>query len=138
MLRRVAAAQATLDRFRDAPFAFGEADCARLVGFHLRQLGYRPGLSRGGSYRTALGARAALRRAGFASLGAWLDDVGLVRIAPAEALVGDILQGESGDEFAALGVALGNLAMVGFHEDAAGATVLRSVRLSGAWRAVPL
>ncbi|SEM63035.1 hypothetical protein SAMN05192583_0895 [Sphingomonas gellani] len=134
MVRRVAAAQATLARFRDRPFRWGSNDCARMAAFHLRQMGHKPQLAKAGSYRSALAARAALKRLGFATLAEALDAIGLQRVAPAEAWVGDIVMGDSGDVFGALGVLLGNEAMIGFHEHAAGATVLRHVHLVSAWR----
>jgi hypothetical protein len=133
MTRRVAAAQATLDHFEGKPFAWGSCDCSRIIAWHLRKLGHKPGVARFGNYRTALGARAALTRGGFASLADVIDAIGLPRIAPAAALVGDIVQGESGDPFGAMGIYLGNGAMLGFHEDAPGATKLRRIALSTAW-----
>ena len=56
LLQRVAAAQATLDRFKARPFRFGTNDCARMVAFHLKQLGLRVRLAKAGSYRSTLGA----------------------------------------------------------------------------------
>lgn len=134
MERRVSAAQATLDRFKDKPFSFGTHDCARMVAFHLRQLGYQPMLSKGGSYKTCLGAKRALRRAGYPDLAAAIDRLGLVRIAPAEALPGDILQLPAVDELGALTVALSNGRVLGYHESVAGAVVMQPSAFSGAWR----
>lgn len=134
MVRRVAAAQKTYDRFKDQPFGWGTADCGRIIAFHLRQFGRKPGLARFGSYKTAIGARAALKRGGFETIGEVLDAMGLSRIAPAEAVVGDIVQGDSGDPFGAFAIYLGNGAMLGFHEDAPGATALRRIALAAAWR----
>jgi hypothetical protein len=134
MVDRVALTQATVGRFNGKPFRFGSCDCVRLVAWHLRQFGYRPQLSKGGAYKTANGARAALRKAGFSSVSDALDALGLERIAPAAAWVGDIVQGEGDDAFGALGVMLGGDAMLGFHEHAAGAGVLRRVHVGTAWR----
>ena len=133
MLRRVTAAQKTYDRFKEQPFDWGKADCSRILAYHLRQFGHKPALARFGAYKTAIGARAALKRAGFGSVGDVLDAMGLRRIPPAAALVGDIVQGESGDPFGAHAVYLGNGAMLGFHEDAPGATSLRRIALLDAW-----
>ena len=85
------AAQATIDAFLGKPFQWGKYDCARLGAFALKQLGYKPNLSRGGYYRNALGAQRALTRLGFADLAEALDDLGLPRITPAAALPGDIV-----------------------------------------------
>lgn len=138
MVRRVDAAQATLDRFKDKPFAFGMNDCVRLVAFHLRKMGYSPSLAKAGTYKTAISARAALKRAGYDSLGAALDALGLPRIPPAAALVGDIVSLDAGDVFGALAVSVGNGRICGYHEDAEGAVVVQPVSVVSAWRVLPL
>lgn len=135
--RRVKAAQATLDRFKDHPFAFGKNDCARLVAFHLRKLGYRPSLAKAGSYKTALSARAALKRAGYESLADALDGLGLPRIPPAAAVVGDVLQIPAVDAFGALAVAMGNGRVLGYHQDTVSAVVMQPLAFEAAWRVVP-
>lgn len=106
-----------------------------MAAFHLKQMGHKPQLAKAGSYSSALTARAALKRTGFDTLAAAIDGLGLPRIAPAEAWVGDIVMGDSGDVFGAIGVMLGNGAMIGFHEEAIGATVMRQIQLQAAWRA---
>lgn len=133
MTRRVAAAQATLDRFQGRPFAFGKDDCARMVLFHLRQIGLKPRNAKAGSYSTLLGARRALARAGFATLAEAIDAQGLLRIPPAAAVVGDLLMMPGVDDFGALAVALGNGRVIAWHEDAEGATVLQPVEFVAAW-----
>lgn len=137
MVDRVRMTQATVDRFNGKPFRFGSCDCVRVVAWHLRQFGYRPQLAKAGNYRSALTARAALRKAGFIAVADALDALGLERIAPAAAWVGDIVQGEGDDAFGALGVMLGGDAMLGFHEHSPGATVLRRVHVGTAWRVQP-
>lgn len=133
MTRRVAAAQATLDRFQGRPFAFGKDDCARMVLFHLRQIGLKPRIAKAGSYSTLLGARRALARAGFATLAEAVDAQGLLRIPPAAAVVGDLLMMPGVDDFGALAVALGNGRVIAWHEDAAGACVCQPVAFVTAW-----
>lgn len=137
LLARVELTTATLQRFRGKTFRWGACDCVQIAAWHLRQFGQQPMLSKGGSYKTPMGAKRALARAGYASLAAALDALMLPRIAPAEAWVGDIVQGDGGDAFGALGVYLGNGAMLGFHEDAPGASVLRRIHLDTAWRVLP-
>ncbi|SNS53062.1 hypothetical protein SAMN06295912_108112 [Sphingomonas laterariae] len=131
------AAQATLDRYRGQPFRFGRYDCCRLAAFHLRQLGYKPALARGGSYSSALGARRALARAGFASLAEALDTLGLERIPPAAAIVGDIVQADGEDAFGALAVVLGNGRIIGWAEGHDGAEVMQMIAMNTAWRVPP-
>lgn len=134
MVRRVTAAQATLDRFKDRPFAFGKDDCARMAVFHLRRFGMKPRIAKAGSYSTLLGARRALARAGFTSLADAVDAQGLLRTEPASAVVGDLLMLPGCDELGALAVALGNGRVLAWHEDAAGACVLQPVEFVTAWR----
>lgn len=125
--RRARLTQITLDKFRDQPFEFGTCDCVRIAAFHLKQFGYKPGLSRGGAYKTANGARAALKRAGFKSLTEAIDKLGLPRIAPLQRRIGDLLMGDGAvDEFGfgALGVYLGNGRLLTFAEGEPNAVVI--------------
>ena len=138
MERRVEAAQATLDAFKGKPFRWGRCDCARIAASHLRRMGHQVRLPASGSYGSALTAVKALRERGYQTLGDALDGMGLERIAPAAALVGDIVQGASGDALGALGVLLGNGRLLGFHEHAAGAAVLQQLAMSAAWRVDPI
>ena len=92
---RVRAAEATIARFSGQTFAWGERDCLRMIAFALRELGHAPPLRDAGRYRTLLGAHRALKRTGHASLDAWVDSWGLLRIPPAAALPGDVLAFES-------------------------------------------
>jgi hypothetical protein len=133
MIRRVAAAQATLDHFKGKPFVLGEADCARMAAFHLRQLKLKLKIAKAGSYKSPLSARRALIRAGFESLADALDKHGFARIPPAAAVVGDILALPAEDDLGALAVALGNGRVLGWHPDAEGATVLQPTEFVAAW-----
>lgn len=136
MLRRVAAAQATVDRFKGRPFRFGTNDCARMVAFHLKQVGLPVRLAKAGSYRSPLGASRALRRLGYDSLAAALDAQGLGRIAPASAVVGDIIELPGEPPFGALSVAVGNGRVLGYHQDTAGAEILQPTAFVAAWRVI--
>lgn len=132
--RRIVA-QAAIERFRVDPFKFGSRDCVRLGAFVLRKRRHRVQLAKAGSYSTALGARRALDRAGFATLGDALDSYGLPQIAPAAALPCDLvlIPGE-GPFGGALMMAVGNGRVFGYHEDLVGADVLQPVSFIGAWR----
>jgi hypothetical protein len=129
------AAQATLDHFNGRPFAWGEADCVRLAAWHVRRMGHKTKLAKAGAYHDEAGARKALAKAGFRSLQKAVDAHGFARIAPAAALVGDIvaLEGEGG--WPALCVALGNGRVLGFHEGQA--RVLKPLLPVLAWRVEP-
>lgn len=98
---RVAATSATFSRFDGQPFVLGSMDCARMTAFHLKQLGFKPSLLKGGAYSTAVGARRALKRLGVSSLSEIMDQHFPRWDARAEARVGDICcvpgQGGMGD-----------------------------------------
>lgn len=132
--RRATAAQATLDRFKGRPLRLGVNDCVRMAAFHLRKLGYAVKLPPSGSYRTVKSALRALEARGYPDLATALDDLGLERIAPASAMVGDILMMPAEHPLGALAIALGNGRVVGYHEDAIGAAVLQPNQWVGAWR----
>ena len=126
MERRIAAVTATWDHFRGRPFAFGRVDCVKVAVWHLRQMGHRvTGIGQAGSYRTAVSARRALARAGFASLAEAVTAVGLDEIAPAAALPGDVLLAPSADNLESMGIVAGNGMVIGFHDDALDAGVQR-------------
>lgn len=137
MVARVDAAQATLDRFKDQPFQWGRYDCAKMVAFHLRKMGHQIGISKAGSYSSALGAKRALSRLGWPSLSYALDEVlHLERIAPAFIVTGDIIQMPSEGPIDALAIALGNGRAISYHEHEIGAVVVQPVieKIVTAWR----
>lgn len=135
MLRRQRAAQATVDRFRGVPFAYGKNDCARLAAFALRQMGHKPGLAKAGSYSSVLGASRALKRLGHDDLASALDALGLLRIPPIAALPGDLIMLPGLGAFGgAITMAVGNGRVLGYHEDLDGADILQPVEFVGAWR----
>lgn len=134
MTRRVAAAQRTLDEFKDQPFRLGVRDCVRMTAAHLRRLGHAVRLPPQGSYRSRKAALKLLAERGYADLAAALDGFGFERITPAAALVGDVVQMPAVDELGALAIVLTNGRVIGFHEDAVGAVVLQPVRIAAAWR----
>lgn len=131
--KRAAAAQATLDKFKDRPFEFGKRDCAQLVKFHLRQLGCPIRCAKAGSYNSLLGARRALKRLGHADL-LELMDASFARVPPAAALIGDLIAMPGEGELGALTVYVGNGRVLGYHQDALGATVLQPSEYVAAWR----
>lgn len=133
--QRQAIAQAALKVFLGQPFQPGKHDCVRLAAFVLRQRGKRPGLARGGSYRSMIGAYRALRRAGFETLADALDTMGLQRIPPAAALPCDIIMVPAEGPFdGALHVAVGNGRTIGYHDGLPCAEILQPVQFVAAWR----
>lgn len=93
MLRRTAALEKTLAKFKGKPLDFVRADCARMLRFHLLSMGHRPPALP--SYRSSIGAIRALRQLG--GLPAVLDSF-LPRIPYARMLPGDVavMPGEDG------------------------------------------
>lgn len=144
---RQAAAQATVARFDGRPLAWGRDDCARMAAFHIKRLGHKVSLAKAGSYHSAAGAVRAIRRAGHASLAAAVDAHGLPRIAPARAMMGDLIglradgapeadgPEAGGEGWVALMVCLGNGRALGFLEGRCG--VIQPLEIAIAWRASP-
>ena len=122
LARRVAATQEILNAWRYRELVWGSDDCARMTAAMLTRLGWSPRLSRGGYYKSALGAAKALKRAGFADAAAWLDDVGLIRIPPAAALPGDIFGLCHAEQELGVGLAIciGNGRVLGFGDNGDG------------------
>ncbi len=125
---------ATLSHFTPKPFDWAKAaTCVHLVRRHVRAMGRSvPTVPR---FRSALGARAALKERGWSNLADMMDAV-LPRIAPAEVVVGDVVELPSdSDVFGALCVVVGNGRVMGYFEGAEGLTVMQPVAAPiAAWR----
>jgi len=122
--RRVDATNATKAKFDGRAFSFRrQADCARLVAFHMRQLGRPLPIAAAGTWTNADGARAALKRLGVSSIPELLDR-NLERIPLSRALVGDIFQMEAEPgvlaDIGAMAISLGNGTAYAYHEHALG------------------
>lgn len=139
MLLRAVAAQASLDTYQGRSLTLGMNDCVRMTGSHLRRLGFKVKLPAAGSYRTLEAAKRALKERGFETSADALDAMGFERIAPAAAVVADVVMLPGVDELGSLTIALGNGRVLGFHPDArnAGAAVLQPVEFITAWRTPP-
>ena len=116
LVLRQQAVEATMAHVRGRKFALGKLDCARMAAFHLKQMGWRVRLSKVARYKTALGAKAALKRIGCENVIEAVDSLGLPRIAPARVLPGDVVSFPCDHALGALGVAVGNGNMLAFHE----------------------
>lgn len=131
---RTTATQATVDKFRNRAFDWHGTTCIHLLRFHLRQMGYRPPpIPR---FQSPIGAKRALTAAGFDSVAALIDGLGLPRIAPAMMLVGDVavVPGEGGWD--AVWLCAGGK-MIGWREDADGLVNIAEAigQIDTAWRA---
>lgn len=138
LVRRQAALAATADHFKARELAYGKTDCVRIVAFHLRQMGHRPKLAKAGSYASLIGAVRALRRTGFASLPEAIDAMGFARIAPAAAVVADVLALPGEDDLHALQIVAGNGRVFGYHADSPTPCFIQpKLELAIAWRIEP-
>lgn len=95
---RVAATSKTFDKFNGQALVLGKVDCARMVAFHLRSLGHKFSLLKGGHYSNEIGARLALKKLGVSSLSEIMDMHFPRYEAVADAWVGDVMcvEGEGG------------------------------------------
>lgn len=131
ILARTQATDKTLAAYIDAPFAWGRRDCGRMVAMHLRHMGHRVSLVKAGEYSSAKGAVRALSRMGYESLEAALD-AQFVRIAPAEAVVGDVIALPSDCALSALAVRLSNGRVL--HSWQGGFSISEPLLFVAAWR----
>lgn len=133
---RRAATQATVDRFGGHAFEWGKWDCAKMVAFQLRGLGRPEAHAKAGSYADALGAKRALRRLGYESMGD-LMRARFEEIPPAACLLGDIIEFDADSPLGALGIALGNNAVFCYSEEVPdGPVSARIHKAVCAWRIV--
>lgn len=135
-IRRIKATQATVDRFLGKTYKLSTVDCGRLLGLHLRKCGRKVDVPKMGDYSTYAGALKWLKQRGCDSIEAYLDSLGLLRIAPAEALVGDILTLPSVDALSAPVIHVGDGRYLGFHEDSEVAVLMKPTAFELAWRAI--
>lgn len=138
MERRRLATEKTLARFRNKPFDWTKsATCIHLARFHAINMGHKPPTIP--RFRSALGARKALRGTGHQSLESLLDGL-FERIAPAFMMLGDLalVPGDNGETaMGALLIHSGGPKMLGWHD--ADADCLRGIgglepHIFGAWR----
>ena len=109
-----------------------------MTASHLRLLGYKVKLPPAGSYRTVASAVKRLQIAGYASISDALDALGLERIAPARAIMGDVILMPAEHELGALVICMGNGRVAGWHDDVAGGVVvMQPLMMTAAWRAEP-
>jgi hypothetical protein len=131
MVRRRDATQRTFDAFMDEPFTWEGSTCIHLAVFHARAMGWdMPNVP---EFHGAAGARMALKKMGVRSVKGLLNSF-FAPIAPAYALVGDLLAlpGEKGLE--GVCVVLGNGRCLGWLSGYEGATVLEPLIYRGGWR----
>jgi hypothetical protein len=123
----------TRDRYAGRDLDYFEYDCGKLVIEHLRRMDWD--IPKVGDWRSKLGLAKFIRRNG-GSGGAVLDGWGLERMAPARAIIGDIVEMPGEPPFGAFGLCLGNGAVLAWSEhEVAGdrAAILRPTQFVAAW-----
>lgn len=133
-IERRDATQATLDKWLNKPFEWGKSDCARMGIDHLRNMGHKPKTSKARSWKTAVSAKAAIKRAGFNDLIEAIDDMGHLRIAGAYAIAGDIAIIEADNPLGCLCVCIGPNQWLALHEAAQGFTIIKIKKFKAVWR----
>lgn len=114
LVARATATNKTFARYRSLAFDWKKrATCIHMARVHLRNMGHRPPAIP--DFRSALGAKRALVRSGFADIAALLDSL-LPRIAPAEMIVGDFALMDGDDGFDSIVISSGSK-LVGYHGD---------------------
>ena len=115
--RRIEAAEACIARFVGKPYKIGSRDCVKLAGHAMHKMGHRVGLTKGARYSTDAGALRTLKKLGFTTLAEAVDSLGLPRIAPASADIGDLIGLASTSALGCgLSVYLGNGWVVAFQD----------------------
>lgn len=137
LIERKHATDRTLDKFRDRAFDWHGASCIHLARTQAVNMGHRvPMLP---PFRSAIGARSALKRTGHDTLVGLLDSL-FPRIAPAFMLVGDLCAGPPDEEvagFCAIGIGDGVGNVLGWHEsDGSKLSPIKAAlsQMTAAWR----
>lgn len=137
LVRRQKAVEATKAKFASKTFTFGSVDCAKMAAFHLKRLGHTVRLSKAGQYKTLKGAIGALKKLGYDTLPEAMDGMGFERIAPAFALIGDIVSFPCEHPIGALGIVVGNGNMLAFHEAHEYPVIMEMRTIDAAWKVLP-
>ena len=111
---RKRAAQACIDRFNQRPYKPGIRDCPRLVLYNLHRLHVPVPFAAKLKWKSESDGLRVLKGLGFANLIDAVDALGLPRIAPAMARLGDIIALPTDHKVGALSVAVGNGRVLGF------------------------
>jgi hypothetical protein len=131
LVRRNDALAKTLAKYRGRKFEWGVNDCAKMLRSHLVNMGHRK-LPKIGHYRSAVGAKRALKDVGFDTLEQLLDSL-LPRIAPAAMLAGDVALMEGDEVLGAVTICVGPKVM-GWHQDSEVPVNIVPLQIKAAWR----
>lgn len=129
--KRRACTMATMQRFARRKFRWGNYDCAKIAAFHARQFGWK--VPKVGAYASAVGAARRLRELGCETLPQLIDATGLPEIAPARAMMGDLVSAETAEPLGGVGIVVGNGNMLVFHEDVELPVIMSMGKIDRAW-----
>lgn len=134
-IRRQLTAEACWKRFYGKTYDPGKRDCVKLATHALIKMGHGSGILKGMDYSTEAAGYRLMRKAGLNSLAEGLDAKGLVQIAPAMAMQGDLIGMDAGEDNPfgiALAVAMPDGLVLGFSEGIC--STWRPLAFKGAWR----
>ncbi|MEO9521708.1 MAG: hypothetical protein ABJC88_17025 [Parasphingorhabdus sp.] len=134
LVKRQAATEATLAKYRDKPMSFEDGQtCVHMARFHLVKLGHKP--QKMPRVRSLIGAKRALKDNGWETTADMLDAI-LPRIKPAEMRLGDlaVMEDDSGLGAVVISAGMGWSKVFGWHEDAQGLAIMDVKKFIGAWR----
>lgn len=135
--KRHKATMATVAKFQSRKFKLGRIDCAQMVAYHARRLGWTISVAKAGSYKDIRSAKAVLKKLGWANLLEAMDGCGIPRKAPAAALIGDVVAIQGDHPLGTLGINIGNGRIICFHEDHPGTVVFEPAMPLAAWDLLP-
>jgi hypothetical protein len=135
--KRHKATLATVAQYQPRAFKLGRVDCAHMVAFHARKLGWSVSIAKLGSYRDIDTAQALLAKQGWSDLLEAMDGFGITRKAPASALLGDVVAIQGDHPLGTLGVCVGNGRIICFHEDHPGTVIFQPKLPLAAWDMLP-
>lgn len=102
---RAVATQKTVNKYNGSVFAYGKNDCLRMLRSHLVNMGHQP--PRIPRYSSAVTGLKRLRELGHKNMKSLLDSL-LVEIAPASAMIGDVVLLKGDGALDAIGLCVGN------------------------------
>lgn len=136
LTRRRDAAEACRKRFHEKPYQPGVRDCPILAAHALRQQGVKVPYLKGLRWKSEAEGLRALKALGFADLLEAMDGLGLPRIAPAMALIGDVVALPTSHQLGALGVYMGNGNVLAFTDHSPNAEIIVRPQMLCAWRVI--
>lgn len=130
---RAWACNQTRTEYEGKPFDWQGSTCIHLLEYHAGRMGHE--VPKVPPFKSAIGAKRALRKLGHKDLPALLDSL-FQRVPPAAMRTGDIMALAGDEGFHALVIRADKSKFIGWHEDAPGVTIIDAdvSNAVGAWR----